>query len=472
MNNTLYFYGGLDTTGGVHVIYKHNNIGLLFDAGISHSGLFRAPFIHLNDPIKPTYGLEIEQYLLSKMAPPILDLYDQTAIRRVTEKDLLTLWELEHLPSFEKMYVFISHMHQDHMALLPFLSEKVSVFMHEHSYLIYQAMVEADYYLDTKANIRTFSSDQHIPLDGFSLQTVEVDHNILGASGFILHSDKKKIAFTADWRMNGRHPQKMEHFISACKEASVDLLLTETTKLSPQSMESSIPNKSEAAVMKQLEELLEKQQGLAYLLALPLDIERLAEIIQIADRQKKKLVLDEQIATFWYRIRQDTSIFQEMDNFSAAEGRVVRVLSQQHTKLKCPYQQIALEDIVMNKQHYIFHLTFSSLPLLIEMERLGKRENRSIFIHANSPADNHILQTWLNTFDISYRNISNSGHAAFQDIIQLTDKINANVVIPVHGKHANLLKQVKENVYLPAYGEEIVLDKLLRGSVKMEGVHS
>lgn len=470
MNNKLYFYGGLDTSGGVHVIYRQDNIGLLFDAGISHSGLFRAPFIHLDDPLKPTPGLEMEQYLLSKMAPPILDLYDEAAIKHITEDDLFSLWETDHFPAFEKMYVFISHMHQDHMALLPFLSEKITVFMHEQSYLTYQGMIEANYYMDTKANIITFNSGEEIPLEGFSLQTMEVDHNILGASGFILHSDEEKIAFTADWRKNGRHPQKMDQFISTCQETSVDLLLTETTKVSPQTLHANTSSKLELEVMKQLEELLAKQQGLSYLLALPLDVERMAEVIQIADRQEKKLILDAQIAKFWHRIRQDTSLLQGLDNFSAVEERVIRILSHPPIQVESlPFQQLTLGEVVTNKKQFIFHLTFTSLPLLIEMERLGEKATSSIFIHANSPADHHLLETWLDTLNIRYCNIGNPGHASSQNILQMIEEVNPKVVIPVHGKYAHLLKSVRDNVYLPAYGEEVVIQNMLQETIKIEG---
>lgn len=467
MNNKLYFYGGLDTVGSVHVIYQHGNVGLLFDAGIAHKGLFRAPFIHLNDRLQPTKGLELEQYLLNKMAPPIQELYDESATTHITQEDLLALWEKDHFPAFEKMYVFISHMHQDHMALLPFFRENVTVYMHELSYATYQAMVEANYYMDTKATIVTFHTNETIELDGFSLQTMEVDHNILGTSGFLLHSNEGKIAFTADWRMHGHHQQKMQQFISTCQEASVDILLTETTKVTPTSAEKASEAKAESTVLEQFEELIAQQKGLTYLLALPLDVERMINMILIADRQEKILILDQQIAHFWRQIRKEEALFKAIDDFSAVEDRVIRVLSHQSTSTKSSsYRQVGIKEIVHDKQRYIFHLTFTSIPLFIQMERLGEKGNASIFIHANCPADQQLLQTWLTAFNIRYHNISNAGHATHQDIIDLTEQINPKVIIPIHGNQPHMLKSNKENVYLPTYGEEVVIRELIQGEEK------
>ena len=55
------------------------------------------------------------------MAPPVLDLYDPTLLDGVSETELKRVWGKDHFPSVTHLHGFVSHIHQDHMALMPSL---------------------------------------------------------------------------------------------------------------------------------------------------------------------------------------------------------------------------------------------------------------------------------------------------------------------------------------------------------------
>ncbi|MCT2537120.1 MBL fold metallo-hydrolase [Aquibacillus koreensis] len=462
MENQLTFFGGLDTVGGVQIVFGKGNTGLLFDAGIQHGGLFNAPFIHLNDPMsKPIHGRELRQYLLTRMAPPLLHLYDSSLLGSLDEADLQRVWPEVKLPSYTNLFVFISHIHQDHIALLPFLDKSVTVFMHEDAYSSYEALISAGYYSSTEATIQTFMDGQHISLGDFSIQTVEMDHNASGTSGFILTADSDTLAFTADWRTQGRHPGRIEKFIDACRAKQVNVLITETTRVNKQSLFNVEIDRQEDTVMRDYSQIIEHAPGLVYLNALPIDLERTADIISRTKAVGKTLVMEKNIATFWHEaIINGISILE--GHPAITDMTTIKVLESIDS---LPYSTITIDEIVQNKQQYVIVLSYKSIAYMTEFEQLGDKLP-STFIHADAPANQQVVQKWLQAFGVEYRNISNKGHASHQNVSKLVERIQPNVVIPVHGLVPSLLQVRGVAKYFPEYGETVTLNQLLSNQHK------
>ncbi|MFZ4451556.1 hypothetical protein [Salibacterium aidingense] len=463
MTTSLTFFGGLRSVGGVQILYGHNNTGLLFDAGISHHDLFQAPFIHLKEPLsRPMPHRELRQYLLTRMAPPILGLYDQKELGSLTEQDLLRIWGKTSFPAFDHMHVFVSHIHQDHMALLPFLHAGITVHMHEDALGVYNALTEAGYYDGTNAVIEPFQSNEKIMMDGIELQTLEVDHNTPGASGFILKEEGFTLANTADWRTHGPHGERMEYFITRCQQENVDMLITESTRVNKKSIMSRQKNTPEADFFKQYMQLIENAQALVYLLTLPLDAERMAGIMKKTKASGKTLVLEEKTALFWNEIiannvcsLAEDPVLQDENLFSVLEPDSL-------TKQKLPYPARTVSEITQTKQNYVLHLHYTSVPYLAEFEKLGPVSENSTMIHADAPVHQNHLQNWLDEFQISYHNISTKGHAAPHEITKLTERIAPGVVVPVHGRHPHLVDSKSVKKYLPERGETLTQDTLAK----------
>ncbi|MBM7571350.1 MBL fold metallo-hydrolase [Aquibacillus albus] len=457
MENNLSFFGGLDTVGGVHLLFGRGETGLLFDAGIQHGGLFTAPFIHLNDPMaKPIPRRDIRQYLLNRMAPPILNLYDPSLLGSLTKADLQRVWPEKQLPNYKNHYVFVSHVHQDHIALVPFLDESITVFMHQDVYASYQALVAAGYYFGTRANIETFVDGQVIDLGDFQIQPIETDHNATGTSGFILKTEEHKTAFTADWRIQDRYPGRMEKFIQTCQSEKIDVLITETTRVNKESLINEEADRLESTVMYDYSRIIEEAPGLTYLYALPMDLERTAEIIARTKATGKTLVMEKNIATFWHEaIKNGISALE--GHPSITDMSTIKVLDTIHS---LPYETVTIDDIVTDKSNYVVHLSYQSIAYITEFERLGQ-QSKSVYIHANAPAKQQVMQKWLKAFRISYHDISNKGHATHQEITNLVERIQPGVVIPVHGRTPFLLQTRGVAKYFPEYGETTTLASIL-----------
>jgi ribonuclease J len=79
--------------------------------------------------------------------------------------------------------------------------------------------------------IAVFEPDKRFTIDSIEVEPLPVDHSIPGVCGFILHTSKDSIAYTADIRFHGRRRADSEQFAQKCANSSPDILLCEGTRV-------------------------------------------------------------------------------------------------------------------------------------------------------------------------------------------------------------------------------------------------
>ena len=373
----LSFYSGMNTIGGVQIVYGYENMGFVFDLGLAMRGL-------LNDPIKTKAPEGARHYVLTRSAPPLLNLYPAEATRDLTLPQLQDVWKRSELPQYDNLKVFVSHIHQDHMALLPYVAEGTPIYMSKDAYAVYRAVVASGEYGDTKGTIIALDDLQEITLDDegkVRLKIIEVDHDSPGCSGFILTTASgAKIGFTADWRRHGRHSYRMDRFIEICRSEEVEVLITEGTRLRPDTLFRKPVDRFETDVAVRYSEVIEQAQGLVYVNILARNVERVADIILATKDAGRTLVMDESTAAFWYEAnRVGIAAMTGNPALTCAED-VIRVLPTLNSptidsSLALPYQTISLSEIAANKERYCVYLPYYQLPLMAELECSGDRSH-------------------------------------------------------------------------------------------------
>ena len=73
-----------------------------------------------------------------------------------------------------------------------------------------------------------------------------------------------------------------------------------------------------------------------------------------------------------------------------------------------------------------------------------------------------MLHRWLTEFGVQYHYCATGGHAAPQEISDLTERIQPKVVIPLHSMHPTLFDSRGIPRFYPVYGETVKIDKLIR----------
>ncbi|WP_166242636.1 MBL fold metallo-hydrolase [Paenibacillus turpanensis] len=463
----LSFYSGLNTIGGVHIVYGSGDAGFVFDFGLAMRGFF-------TEQVKTNPPHGIRHHLLTRSAPPLLNLYEEEAMEGITLDTLKQVWNQPELPQYETVSVFVSHIHQDHMALLPYLREGIKVYMSRDAYSVYKAIIAAGEVPGTKADIIALDDLETIALPGFPegdrFQIVEVDHDSPGCSGFLLHTaDGRSIGFTADWRRHGRHAYRMDRFAQMCRDQQVDLLITEGTTLRADTVFRRPAQRLETDVAAVYANVMNDAPGLVYLNILARNVERVADIIMAAMACGRTLVMDESTAAVWHvAVTEGIRALEDHPALEAAR-EVVRVLPTATTlpvdpAVELPFATVTLEQITSDKRAYTVYLPYYQLPLMAELECFGDRSTRSHYVHADggplTPSD-ETLHRWLTEFGVQYHYCATGGHAAPQDITALIQAAAPRQVIPLHSVHPSLCDSAGIARYFPVYGETVVLDQLI-----------
>jgi ribonuclease J len=466
-DTTISFFGGLNTIGGVHIVVGRGNTGIVFDLGLSVRNMF-------TDSVKASSRAGASSFLLTRSAPPVINLYREEALNGVSADDLKRLWRKDELPAYSNLHAFVSHIHQDHMALLPYISGDVPVYMHKDAYAVHRAVVASGEYPDTQAPIHTLEDLQTVELgNGLKLQIVEVDHDTPGVSGFLLYTGEHTIAFTADWRRHGLYPERMDRFAELARAAGADLLITEGTTLRPDTLFRKEVRHKDIDVANQFQSTLEEAKGLVYVNILSRNVERVANIIISAQRAGRTLVMDESTAVFWH-----TAITEGIEALAGhpallAQHDVIRVMkvaepNTPETNVALPFKTIELSDVIADKSAYAVFLTYKQLPLLAEFEAQGDQSHPSYYVHAdgNPLTDrDETLRLWLTHFSIKYVYCATGGHAASFEISDLVEAVRPKVVIPLHSNHPTLFDSRGIARFYPTLGETAKLFNIIGAPV-------
>ncbi|WP_171686588.1 MBL fold metallo-hydrolase [Paenibacillus planticolens] len=468
LEERITFYGGLTTIGGVHILYSCGDTGIVFDLGMAR-GFFKNEVSVCSD-----FG--IRSFLLTRMAPPVLGLYDPALLGDVGEAELTQVWDIDRLPHVNNLHGFVSHIHQDHMALLPSLRAGLPVWMHRDAYAVYEAVVAAGEYEGTQADIRLIEDGQVVDFGTFRIEFIEVDHDSPGVTGFIIHGPQHRIAFTADWRRHGRNSYRMDRFIERCQSVGVELLITEGTRMRPDTLFRKPKDRLEVEVAVECRRAMEDTEGLVYVNILARNVERVADLIVRTQEAGRQLVMDESTAVLWREASSRLTVLaghQALD----VDQDVIRLLSTPQwakgphpiKEVDLPYESITLNEITANKSAYAVYLTYPHTPLIAELETFGSRTAASIYVHADgnplTPSDETLLK-WLTEFGVQYRYCATGGHAAPQEITELTTRISPKVVVPLHSLHPSMFNSGGISKYCPAPGESFELSELVGKQIR------
>lgn len=473
MKEQFSFYGGLNTIGGVHIVYGFEQMGLVFDLGLAMGGLF-------GEKLRSKSVIDVRYDVLTRQAPPLLNLYQPEAMEGLTLQQLEDVWGTNLLPQYKQLHVFVSHIHQDHMALLPYVAEGTRIYMSKDAYAVYRAVVASGEYEDTPGTIIALDDLQDIQLDPegrVTLKIIEVDHDSPGCSGFILRcASGAKLAFTADWRRHGRHSYRMDRFIDLCRAEGIDLLITEGTRLRKDTLFRPSADRRELDFPLHYKQAAAQAKGLLYVNILARNVERVADLILAAKESGRTLVMDRRTATLWHEanrcgieaLRGHEALKQELE--------VIRLLSlpasaEPQPDQELPYQEITLTEIIANKSAHCVYLPYYLLPIMAELEGMGAQTEASHYVHADGnplTSSDELLHRWLKEFGVQYHYAATGGHAAPQEISALTEAIGPKVVLPLHSMHPTLFDSRGIPRFYPNYGETVSIQTIINPNKEVE----
>jgi ribonuclease J len=385
----LRFYGGVGVIGSTKVVVEQSGWRVLLDMGADIPGRE----VLVRPPLRLTPGSELRTRLRVGEAPAIEQLYRPDAV------------EGTDVPggSDGRIAVFVSHAHIDHVGLLGWVDPAIPVYAAEETVRMLDALRSVGQGLEGgHPTLHVMPEGERVAVGPLAVERVRVDHDIPGASGFLVHTEDGVVAYTGDLRWHGRHPELTARFAEHARGA--DALVIEGTTLAG---DPSLPVRPEPEVEAAFDGELQRTPGLVLVSLYPRDIERVTAFLAVARQHGREIL--------WPR---------PMGAFLRAYGvDGVRDLDEQ-----------AREEVRREPSRFVVQLAIAELDTLLDLP-VGPG---SVYLHANGEplgpfqAGWDLLHQWLARLEVPFVSIGSSGHATPHDLHRVAEEVAPRVMYPIH----------------------------------------
>ncbi|MHB8588276.1 MAG: MBL fold metallo-hydrolase [Candidatus Dormibacteraceae bacterium] len=379
--NTVLTFVATGNPTGLKFIVECGAARVLFDFGREHAP-GRAPF---SLGLEPRAGRELEDLLATGIAPRLDGVYRD--------------WD-------GRTSVFISHLHLDHCSLVRYLDPAVPLYYPTAMEELRAASAGADF-LPWRTPAGTAVADRKtIRCGEIHVEFVAVDHDLPGATGFLVRTPDLSLAYTGDHRWHGLHPELTEGFAAAAR--GVDVLVQEAVSLAPRDTAapkgdaSQVARLTEAEVIARFDDVLARAPGLVVANLYPMNRERVAGLGRACERHGRTLLMEAQ---------------------TAAVAGCQEILTDPGA-------------VAADPSRYCVMLGFQSLPTLIDL----RPPDGSIFIQSDGaplgswdPAWT-VLVSWTQIFGLELVHVGSSGHSQSEDVARMVRTVAPGLVLPVHSR--------------------------------------
>jgi ribonuclease J len=302
------------------------------------------------------------------------------------------------------------------------------------------------------------------PLD-FEITAYEVDHSIYGATAYIITGDTT-IAYTGDFRLHGSRGKYSEKFINEARNVSA--MIIEGTRTLKEDI-----SESEEIVYENCRRTVEIAKGLIIADFSARNFERLETFQKIADKEGRFLVIPSKDAYLLNALEKADGKNRINDLFIYKKLKSTRRNWESLLLQDKPHiQKIDPKEISNDPDKYILCFSFFDMKNLLDI-----KPNSGTYIYSSSEAfeeesefDFVRLNNWLRYFSfktygfeiveeqgkvkpIFTKGFHASGHASKKDLKWTIDKVDPEILIPVHTDNPDWFKENFENAVLLEDGQ-------------------
>ncbi|MBZ5963622.1 MBL fold metallo-hydrolase [Leuconostoc gelidum subsp. gelidum] len=324
--------------------------------------------------------------------------------------------------------IFVSHLHLDHMGALKYLTKPTDVYMSQASADLYYVLTKLGIESAPYANIKVIDFENPTNFGKFEVTFFETDHDARGAAAIRIRNGEHTVVHSGDVRLDGPHPERVNHWADILRDENIDLLLLEGTEFSfDEDNDISHERHTEMSLQQNFAQILQDSEQLVVINPYERNIDRLVALQETVHADGREMRWDHQFAT------------------------ILRAMGMTDVK------EIDWATVLAQPDHYVVQNHFNQL------HDLDQFNGAYVYLHMNGePLGEYDprfaeLSDYLTSNNVLLRSLGVSGHATPNDLVALAQHVNAQKTVTWHSfkpeKEAKALREVGLNVYLPAKGE-------------------
>lgn len=326
----------------------------------------------------------------------------------------------------EKTIVCISHLHLDHIGSLAALAPEIKVYCSYESLELYGYLHKAGHLQASGQQWLGLDYQEVLKHGPFSIRFYASDHDIIGTSAILIESPDLSVLHSGDYRLSGNQPQRVLEWGMQARDLDLDIFLSESTAYShigrdPNPIDLALEDQvmrldcpSEQALYAQLTPFMQSDQLVAYN-GYVMNIERLKHIIQLANQNQRKVVLQ----ASYYELM--TNYLEDLDQVLSMDG-------------------LDLTLVQAKPKDYLIQVDWQTYGQLFQFPP-------GYYIHSNGEPLGSYVAGYADfvqaTVDQGWEFVMAfcSGHASVDELLLQSYLVNAKLTIPWHGFQPDLMAQ-------------------------------
>lgn len=437
------FYKGLRVIGGTFVAVETERAVCMFDFGFAVNE-------RMDNAIRLRPGHISQDYVRAGMLPSADGIYEP---RAAADLGLVPYGETE-----KPHFFLISHMHIDHMGGLDMLDPRIPVYMSEESLTLYRRLaVQRELTFREHPACTGVPGGQTFSVEDITVQVLPIDHDCVGACGFLIRTLDGSICYTGDYRFHGYHPDRTTAFARACRGA--DVLITEGVTVSFEdvdmlSLEAPDPtDRTETDLLDETATFCAGAPGLVVINPYNRNVERIHRLAERLARQDRRLVLDAVQADYL------AAFYPQDPLYIYAETVCGHPVPK---RAMC----IDRDELLRRPEAYVLQLDYRDFYELYDLNPVvsGYLHMDGAPLGAYDPSYSKMLLQ-LEALDVPFHSLGLGGHARPYYLKQMVDTIAPGVLVPLHSQRPEQVTSRRAGRrILPEEGQTLILE---RGEVKV-----
>ena len=460
----LKFYSGLREIGGTVVGVETEKAICYFDFGFAVAD-------RLDHKVHLRKGNEAFDYVKLGVLNAIDGIYEHETAQKLGIKG--------YGETDKEIFFIISHMHIDHMGGLGCLDQKIPVYMSSDSATLYHELgVMGELEVREHTNVIPVEYDDSFTVGDIKVTCVQVDHDVIGACGFLIETKDGRICYTGDYRYHGFHPEISAAFAEKCKGA--DLMISEGVTISfadvdMLSLEGPVRERTEWTLLEDMKVAASSEEGLIVINNYIRNVERIHCLSNVLKETGRILALEpkqaDYLAAFYpedefvvYLPETDGSDNYDITLASMKDDEpgdlIVEFVSagEKVTNLE-KRRLITRKDILEKPEKYVLQQDYSNSYELFDLKPV-----LSLYVHMDgSPLGDYdpsynVFYNMLENLGIHYEHWGLGGHAEPYYLRRTVDIIEPKILVPLHSfRPEQLVSEHAGKIILPEVGDVIEL---------------